>query len=771
MRKGVGPIAVGMFIMIALLLLEGIGLQLFISQGETYTRTIRETNIIQGINQVELIKRSLSQALEYSFHQASYLIGKRGGYSNLNGVDSLDCIPYWRVYGIESYPGLSGLGQTTLKIMNRYANGLNGEVYTPQYDRVGVKKETEDIVTINALATDKLVLGREKLSVKDNPTITKKVRTDFVKMLEDGRKTFIDKDSVKEAVQNGVNLFLLNHPECNEIEVGDICENKMETEANFETVLEKNCSDWETLLNDSIKVELSKLNLDGDSIKDIDVVFEGECSGDLGVESSSCDCKSGNTVNCNDNSESECTPPCKKCHDEYDEYTECCGKFQTCDSIGMCKPIGEDECFVCDEYYKKVKNVECTYDYYGFIRVLVGVTSGEKYSVFDGSTDFRNLQLQFYVLSGNNYEEISNLENPSFENGWTDVGACQKPNGWEVIPSGWVECVHKLSLQLPLEERLGGSNALILSGDKVYKIFRGDGSFIVELKQTITVVPGSIVMLRIPVQVHTHGGAGINEAKIKLSLNNEEKEIQASDHEWAVGSVKSEVPTGEAVITIHVESMSEGGIDFFIDDLKLYSILYEGVEPITNDCGDIVIPGVTTTTIPPKVTTTNPTEEEPEIGQYDRTSAVNYAEEYANKVVGDGCFFTDSSTLDCSYVSGATPPASGYDCAHFASYVLKEGGIDVECRYAPSTCIPYGEPGAGRLKTFIVDNGLGIVVGSVNQLENGDLIFYDWENDGGIDHVTVYIGNGKIASHTRNGIFEWNMGSSSAKFHFVHLIV
>ncbi|MFH2019886.1 MAG: NlpC/P60 family protein [archaeon] len=171
-----------------------------------------------------------------------------------------------------------------------------------------------------------------------------------------------------------------------------------------------------------------------------------------------------------------------------------------------------------------------------------------------------------------------------------------------------------------------------------------------------------------------------------------------------------------------------------------------------------------------------PTVTPPETQGFDRKKIAAYAKEFATKVVDDGCFFTNSESPECSsgmINAGATAPSnyiSGSDCAHFASYSLKQGGLTIDCRYNPSTCIPYGEPGAQRLKDLLISKGIGIKVESSSKLDIGDLIFYDWDNNAVIDHVAVYIGNNQVASHTSNGIFDWNMGHPDATFTYLHLI-
>jgi hypothetical protein len=178
---------------------------------------------------------------------------------------------------------------------------------------------------------------------------------------------------------------------------------------------------------------------------------------------------------------------------------------------------------------------------------------------------------------------------------------------------------------------------------------------------------------------------------------------------------------------------------------------------------------------------------------YNRTAAVNYATANWNKVVADGYFWINGSTATY-YGAGAPVPVNqpneaggiGDDCAHFVSSAIGSptgataGGLTI-----PSRAGTYGEPGAARLDELLVGSSLGgygttyqygQLVSSVSQLTPGDVIGYDWDGSGGgsmsgIDHTTIYLGNGQIAAHaaSHNGV-AWNWGnSSSTKTFFVHI--
>ncbi len=168
---------------------------------------------------------------------------------------------------------------------------------------------------------------------------------------------------------------------------------------------------------------------------------------------------------------------------------------------------------------------------------------------------------------------------------------------------------------------------------------------------------------------------------------------------------------------------------------------------------------------------------------YNRQSALEYALAHATRAVGDGFYVTMEDIIYPKFfLIGADSelPAdseryAGNDCAHFASYVLHMGGVEIPCSYN-SSCNPYGIIAADSLFNHLIDNKVGVIVweGSLQDYESdrqnidlflqerlnpGDLIFYAWEWEGRESflqqHVAVYIGNKQVVSHTPSGQFEY----------------
>jgi hypothetical protein len=166
---------------------------------------------------------------------------------------------------------------------------------------------------------------------------------------------------------------------------------------------------------------------------------------------------------------------------------------------------------------------------------------------------------------------------------------------------------------------------------------------------------------------------------------------------------------------------------------------------------------------------------------YNRTAAVEYANQYWDQCVSDGYFWINGSTYKY-YGAGAPVPVNvageasgiGDDCAHFVSSCIgaPAGGLSLATRVPPT----YGEPGAARLDQLLISSGYAQQVTSVSQLTPGDVIGYDWNGSGngsmgGIDHTVIYLGRNVIASHaTSHDGVAWNWANSSSTItFFIHM--
>ena len=179
--------------------------------------------------------------------------------------------------------------------------------------------------------------------------------------------------------------------------------------------------------------------------------------------------------------------------------------------------------------------------------------------------------------------------NGSFEEGWTDMtDRVQLPNYWELyrVPvgkplfdstdtaSGTCECKHLLNDQLPEEQQFGGSDALILDGFTVYKLFGVYEKWGSELSQTINgLPPGSSWRLTVPIRVHLHDDPGEWSAESSVWVNDIgywANGFQMGNENWCKHEQVFVVPAdGKAEIAIRVKAKWALPKDFFIDDIRL----------------------------------------------------------------------------------------------------------------------------------------------------------------------------------------------------------
>ena len=154
---------------------------------------------------------------------------------------------------------------------------------------------------------------------------------------------------------------------------------------------------------------------------------------------------------------------------------------------------------------------------------------------------------------------------------------------------------------------------------------------------------------------------------------------------------------------------------------------------------------------------------------YDRQAAVDYALNYWDKVCSDGYYFAES-TGPTLLGSGESFPADieGFDCAHFVSCCIGSEPNEPAGGFAiPSRTVVYGEPGAQRLVDWLLGQG-ATLADSISDLVPGDVVAYDADHNGWIEHVALYMGDGLVTAHSLSRYSEWNPDPESA-FAFLRL--
>jgi hypothetical protein len=190
MNKGVIPfLAIGIVI-IATILLESTILVNTIGRSENVIRADKETKIIKAINIVEFVKKSVSQALVYSFNQATYDTSSRGGYSNLTGVRSLSCIPYWREYSEENYPDVEeSLKKSTFEVFDSYRSLFNSvNVNVPKYEDMKIKRNDDESLNVKVSSPEDFRYESLAFEITDLSDYTINVKIRLLKLFDVGKE-------------------------------------------------------------------------------------------------------------------------------------------------------------------------------------------------------------------------------------------------------------------------------------------------------------------------------------------------------------------------------------------------------------------------------------------------------------------------------------------------------------------------------------------------------------------------------------------------------
>jgi hypothetical protein len=206
------------------------------------------------------------------------------------------------------------------------------------------------------------------------------------------------------------------------------------------------------------------------------------------------------------------------------------------------------------------------------------------------------------------------LVNADFELGWTDIvthgrAQQQQPTGWRVgcLPIGArlrsagvfphdhppvIETVTTIPeikhyrgplngigpRDLPVEECRGGSRALVLSGSHCFGMFSSAGAFSGWLEQDVVARPGELVEITLNLQVHGNpiitGDFSPGACAWRASLGDTYSSWHTFgsptvDRQWEQVTLRATVSnTGKLLLKLELESRSEAGINFFMDDFR-----------------------------------------------------------------------------------------------------------------------------------------------------------------------------------------------------------
>ncbi len=370
MRKGLSIVHFIIFILI--FLYAGIGF-IYISsfrEIETIRKGVGEMLIADGIDDMELLRRNLQQALSYSYYQSSFEIAKNGGNSEASVK--------WRYYGDTSgFPTdfIKILTSRTLEMLNQYSHQLTGgRITTVDYTQVDVERDDkEDKEHISAFSKDeknndkklKIVGGLLgiKYELENKANVFAKLPTKTLTLFGIGKENFVSIDKTKEKIIEAITAigFKSNYNENLQTTTGsmELCGIQPTQEQVFKNENGFEISEGE---NQILENTDSKLNSLGEELSTSTV------STRLSVV----------------DKKSKIIPTCTP-------------------STGGCCERSESGCV------KEFKITTCTFKYVGAAKVKVSISDiANKYPVYDSTLDkniMSNIQLNFNVVSGNDYNQ------------------------------------------------------------------------------------------------------------------------------------------------------------------------------------------------------------------------------------------------------------------------------------------------------------------------------------------------------------------------------
>jgi hypothetical protein len=137
--KGIGPVVIALAGAIFGLSLEAIFLSTSIRMSVERSISSQEVEILRAINKLEMVKIGLPYALEYSFQQAVYDVSKNGGYFFVQPrIPTYNGLPIWRNYTNIIEPNYTDeIKKATLSYLNKYMSST-GFVSSFQYTEASI---------------------------------------------------------------------------------------------------------------------------------------------------------------------------------------------------------------------------------------------------------------------------------------------------------------------------------------------------------------------------------------------------------------------------------------------------------------------------------------------------------------------------------------------------------------------------------------------------------------------------------------------------------
>ena len=361
MRKGISILHVVIFLVILLLVGLGYVFSIAFRDVTTFEKGIRDTVVIEGINVMELLRKNLEQSLAYSYYQASFEIAKNGGYSTTTTA-------IWRNYNdISGFPDFEkNLKSRTLDTLNLYRKAIvDTGITTVDYTKIDAVKK-DDGEYLSAISKDKENNDQEiKVSkssfyeVSNNANVFVLIPTKTLELLRIGRENFVTpNDKIREKIIEGISAcgFKSSYNQNSQTSAGSMrkCGSFPSAEEVFANQNGFGFSAGKDRIVQNVNLKLNSL--------------ESELSS-----------STISTKLLNREIRSGITPACTQATEE------------------CCTLAGEE----CAAFWQRTG---CTFSYFSSAKADVKITDeSAKYPVYDSIVDMRNIQLDFNVISGNDY--------------------------------------------------------------------------------------------------------------------------------------------------------------------------------------------------------------------------------------------------------------------------------------------------------------------------------------------------------------------------------
>jgi hypothetical protein len=365
-------IFVGTVLLIAILtlIISGVFFIVLNSEYINLKVSLKASEVLKSSDVVEVVKKGLEIAYNYSFFQAAYEVGKLGGYNDEKDIKE------WRIYDNTYFPEsyVEYVRKRTENYIEEYFKALEEEIKEFKFPQPSVNflffKNGENVVKMIVTFPSLFSYSIYFFTIYDNPNRTIYPPIDYFKLYDTAYKLFIEKDSVREDIDKAEERM---DEKCRKIYLDGLCE---QYKKDREAVLEENCPNAdekfkEKVINEVETPESNDVNINL-HVNAIEVRHESYEWYSRLSESIDCGCKRYGTF-------------CK----EYDEN-------------GQCKQW----ITVCVEYYKKYYDLVYFYSYFAAVKVTSNVSTKGQYPVYDATernTKFRNFILTFNLTTSNDY--------------------------------------------------------------------------------------------------------------------------------------------------------------------------------------------------------------------------------------------------------------------------------------------------------------------------------------------------------------------------------